>query len=156
MRGTGGRRDVGLWICAGALVGAAIVAAPAAGKGIDIRLSAQPDAPRVGEAVAVRVRARHTLPGMTACPAMRVVVVAPGVAPRRALASLEGGVVPRRIGAWGAFRLDSLRRAGPMGWRGVLRPHRPGRWTLIVPNACGAGGYRLPLGWERIHLSVRP
>jgi hypothetical protein len=37
----------------------------------------------------------------------------------------------------------------------VLRPDRPGRWTLVVPNWCAAG-YVLPAGVTRIHLDVRP
>lgn len=151
------RRSTGACVALALLAGVLAVTGRADAKGIDIRLAADPTAPRVGDAVHVSVRARFTLPGTSAwrCRHMRVVVVAPGVSVARALRSLEGGRTSRRIGTWDAFRLASLRRTARLSWDGTLRPNRAGRWTLIVPNAC-AQGYMLPSGWERLRVDVHP
>jgi hypothetical protein len=144
------RRAVGI-----ALLCLAIVAAPAAGKGLDLSLRADDRRPIVGQQVEIGLRGVAD-EGMTQpCRHMRVVVVAPGVSVRRALRSLEGGAEPHRIGRWGAFRLASLRSVGELRWAGRLRPNRAGRWTLVVPNRCVAG-YVLPGGVERLFLDVRP
>lgn len=129
----------------------------AAAKGLRITLTADPGGTRVGETVTVAVAGRSEVRGEPAppCRGMRVVVVAPGIGPRRALRAVEGGRGPGRIGRWDAFRLGSLRQTAPLRWRGALRPHRPGRWTLIVPNWCVAG-YVLPLGVTRIAVDVAP
>jgi hypothetical protein len=146
------RRSVAL-----SLLFLAAAAVPAAGKGLDVDLRAVPGASVAGEQVRISLRAVSTIPGegVPRCDGMRVVVVAPGVSVKRALRSLEGGRVSRRIGAWGAFRLASLRPSGELRWSGVLRPGRPGRWTLVVPNWCTAG-FVLPLGVTRSFIDVRP
>jgi hypothetical protein len=143
-------------LVATACIGGLLAAVPAAhGKGITLDLRAHPSEPRAGEQI--RVSLRGTLEdGITGpCRHMRVVVVAPGVPVRRALQSLEGGRESRRIGEWDAFRLASLRSTATLTWRGRLRPNRPGRWTLVVPNWC-AMGYVLPAGAERRYVDVRP
>lgn len=146
------RRSVAL-----SLLCLAAASVPAAGKGLELDLGAAPVAPVTGEQVRISLRGASTIPGEETprCDGMRVVVVAPGVSVRRALRSLEGGTESRRIGAWEAFRLASLRPSGELRWSGVLRPGRPGRWTLVVPNWC-AGGFVLPLGAARAFIDVRP
>lgn len=143
------------WLALACLCALLALTGRADAKGVDIRMSASPASPRVGDHVHVSVRVRFTLPETReiGCRHMRVVVVAPGVSVRRALGALEGGRVSRRLGRWDAFRLASLRGTRPLTWEGTLRPGRPGRWTLVVPNAC-AQGYMLPLGWTRMHLDV--
>lgn len=84
---------------------------------------------------------------------MRVVAVAPGVSVRRALRWLEGGVQSRRVGAWGAFRLASLRQVDDLRWTARMRPWAVGTWTLVVPNWC-AQGYVLPEGVGRRQFDV--
>ncbi len=137
-----------------ALVALGAAAPLAAGKGLDLTLRTEPVRPAVGERIEVTMRgvAREPLTGP--CTPMRVVVVAPGVSVKRALRSLEGEVESRRIGRWGAFRLASLRSVGTLSWSGRLRPNRPGRWTLVVPNWC-AGGYVLPQGAARHYVDVQ-
>jgi hypothetical protein len=132
-----------------------VAAAPAAAKGLQLTMRADDRTPAAGQRVQVSVRGVADEAVTQPCRRMRVVVVSPGVSVKRALRSLEGGTVSRRIGAWGAFRLASLRSTGELRWEGLLRPHRPGRWTLVVPNWCAAG-YVLPGGVARIHLDVRP
>ena len=136
------------------LLAACAVASPAAGKGLDLSLRSDDVQPRVGEQVRISLRAVADEPVTVPC-SMRIVVVSPGVGVRRALRSLEGRPEPQRIGSWGAFRLASLRSTGELEWQGRLRPNRPGRWTLVVPNWC-AEGYVLPEGVKRLHLDVRP
>jgi hypothetical protein len=137
------------WLC-----GLLVLVPQANGKGITLRLSADPTGPQVGEQIRVSIRGELE-DGLTGpCRRMRVVVVAPGVSVRRSLRSLEGGRRSRRIGEWDAFRLASLRSTARLRWSGTLRPNRPGRWTLIVPNWCAAG-YVLPEGAERLYVNVR-
>lgn len=142
------------WAWAGALLLVAAVVLPAAGKGLDLSLRADDTSPMVGRQVTIALRGAADAP-IEPCRRMRVVVVAPGISVRRALRSLEGRVVSRRIGRWDAFRLASLRSVGELSWRGRLRPNRSGRWTLIVPNWC-VEGYVLPEGVTRLYLDVRP
>jgi hypothetical protein len=139
-----------------ALACAAVLTPSAAGKGLDLTLSASDERPAAGRPVTITLRGEAD-PGIMSgpCRRMRVIVVAPGVGVRRALRSLEGGRASRRIGEWDAFRLASLRSVGRLHWRGTLRPNRPGRWRLVVPNWCAAG-YVLPAGVARLHLAVRP
>lgn len=143
------------WSLGLALLCLAVAAPLAAGKGLDLSMRADPTAPVVGRQVEIALRGAAAPAFTGPCRRMRVVVVAPGVAVRRALRSLEGGAEPRRIGRWGAFRLASLRSVGELSWTGRLRPDRPGRWTLVVPNWCAAG-FVLPEGVERLRLDVRP
>jgi hypothetical protein len=140
---------------AGAALAALAAATPlAAGKGLDLTLRADAQRPAVGQQVEITLRGVAE-PGVTQpCRGMRVVVVAPGVSVKRALRSLEGRADSRRIGRWGAFRLASLRSVGGLRWEGTFRPHRPGRWTLVVPNWC-APGFVLPEGVARLELDVR-
>jgi hypothetical protein len=138
-----------------ALVCLAAVAPPASGKGLNLSLGADDRSPAVGERVEITLRGVADPEVAQPCRRMRVVVVAPGTAVRTALRSLEGGVRSRRIGRWDAFRLGSLRSVGRLRWEGILRPNRPGRWTLVVPNRCAAG-HVLPEGVTRLHLDVRP
>ena len=133
----------------------AVLAPPAAGKGLDLSLRADQRSPSVGRQVEITLRGSAEGSPTETCRGMRVVVVAPGVSVRRALRSLEGGVESRRLGRWGAFRLGSLRSTGELRWTGTLRPNRPGRWTLVVPNWC-APGFVLPEGVTRLELDVRP
>jgi hypothetical protein len=133
----------------------AVLAPAAAGKGLDLSLRADQRSPSVGQQVEISLRGSAEGSPTQTCRGMRVVVVAPGVSVRRALRSLEGGVESRRIGRWNAFRLGSLRSAGELRWTGTLRPNRPGRWTLVVPNWC-APGFVLPQGVTRLKLEVRP
>ena len=142
------------WSVTIALLCLAVTAAPAAGKGLALSLRAGDESPSVGEQVRIALRGSADGTLVSPCRRMRVVVVAPGISVRRALRSLEGRAESRRIGAWGAFRLASLRSVGELRWTGRLRPNRAGRWTLIVPNWCAAG-YVLPAGAERLHLDVR-
>jgi hypothetical protein len=135
--------------------GLAVLAPPAAGKGLDLSLRADVSRPSVGQEVKVTLTGVADPELTQPCRRMRVVVVAPGVSVKRALRSLEGGVRSRRIGRWDAFRLASLRSVGELRWKGTFRPGRPGRWTLVVPNWCAAG-YVLPEGVERLELDVRP
>jgi hypothetical protein len=136
------------------LVALAATAPLAAGKGLDLTLETDPGSPAVGERVEVTLRGVADEALTQPCRGMRIVVVAPGVSVTRALRSLEGGVESRRIGRWDAFRLASLRSVGELRWTGRLRPNRPGRWTLVVPNWC-AQGYVLPQGATRHHFDVR-
>jgi hypothetical protein len=126
----------------------------AAGKGITLTLTADQKSPRVGEQTRVSLRATPDATVTQPCREMRIVVVAPGISVRKALRSLEGGVQSRRIGQWDAFRLASLRPNGELRWTGRLRPNKPGRWTLVVPNWCAAG-YVLPEGVKRLYLDAR-
>lgn len=126
----------------------------AAAKGLDLSLRSDRADPVVGEPIGITLTGAADEALAQPCSAMRVVVVAPGVAVGRALRSLEGGATSRRIGRWDAFRLASLRPVGELSWRGRLRPDRAGRWTLIVPNWCAAG-YVLPGGVRRLDLDVR-
>jgi hypothetical protein len=137
---------------AGALVVLA-AAGPAAGKGVRVDLGVSQASPRVGERVVVGLRATPELP-VPRCRVMRVVAVAPGVPLQAALLALEARRVSRPVAAWGAFRLATLRRTGEWRWAGALRPGRPGRWTLVVPNLC-ADGLMLPVGLTRTTLDVR-
>lgn len=137
-----------------ALVALAAATPLAAGKGLDLTLQTGPAKPAVGEQMEVNLRGVAEVPIPQPCRGMRIVVVAPGVSVTRALRSLEGGVESRRIGRWDAFRLASLRSVGELSWTGRLRPNRPGRWTLVVPNWC-AQGYVLPQGAARHHVDVR-
>ncbi len=132
------------------LVGAGV----AAGKGIELRLTADPPEVTAGTPVRVAIAGRfeHGIQGP--CLRMRVVVVAPGIPVRRALHSLEGGVTSERIGEWDAFRLASLRSTARLRWSGALRPNRSGTWTLVIPNFC-AQGYVLPQGAVTRKLVVR-
>lgn len=131
------------------------VASFAAAKGLQLTLRADDRTPTVGQQVRIALRGipEYPLPGP--CLRMRIVVVSPGVSVKRALDSLEGQKESRRIGDWGAFRLASLRSTAELQWHGVLRPNKPGRWTLVVPNWCAAG-YVLPEGVKRLHLDVEP
>ena len=144
-----------LSVVVAALAAAAAMAPSAAAKGLDLSLSADPQRPSVGRQVEIALRGAADPEVTRPCRAMRVVVVAPGVSVKRALRSLEGRADSRRIGRWGAFRLASLRSVGELRWEGTFRPHRPGRWTLVVPNWC-AVGYGIPEGGERLELDVRP
>jgi hypothetical protein len=144
------------WRSAGALGCLAILAPLAFGKGVDLSLRADDRSPNVGQQVTINLKAQLDPEITQACDQMRVVVVAPGVSVRRALRSLEGGKQSRRIGHWDAFRLESLRPIGELRWGGRLRPNKAGRWTLVVPNWCGAGGYVLPEGVTRLNLDVTP
>lgn len=143
------------WAAGVAALALAVLAPPAAGKGLELALSADPPSPRVGQQVEIALRGVPEQPLTQPCRDMRVIVVAPGTPVRRALRSLEGGAESRRIGRWAAFRLASLRSTGELRWTGRLRPNRPGNWTLAVPNWC-AKGYVLPEGVERLELNVRP
>lgn len=144
------------WCAAVALGCLAILTPLAFGKGVDLSLRANDRSPSVGQQVTITLKARLDPEITQACDQMRVVVVAPGVSARRALRSLEGGKESRRIGHWDAFRLESLRPNGELRWVGRLRPNEAGRWTLVVPNWCGAGGYVLPEGVKRLYLDVTP
>ena len=145
------------WRAAGAAAGCLAVLAPLAfGKGVDLSLRADDKSPSVRQQVTITLQARLDPEITQACDQMRVVVVAPGVSVRRALRSLEGGTQSRRIGHWGAFRLESLRPNGKLRWVGRLRPNKAGLWTLVVPNWCGAGGYVLPEGVKRLYLDATP
>jgi hypothetical protein len=137
-----------------ALLCLAATAPAAAGKGLELSMRAVPGAPATGEQVTIELRGEADEEFRGPCRRMRMVVVAPGVSVRRALRALEGGAEPRPIGRWGAFRLASLRSVGELRWTGRLRPNRPGRWMLVVPNWCAAG-YALPDGAERLRLDVR-
>lgn len=129
-------------------------AGAAAGKGIELRLTADPPEVVAGTPVRVAIAGRLEEGIEGPCRHMRVVVVAPGVSVRRALRSLEGGVTSERIGEWDAFRLASLRSTARLRWSGTLRPNRPGTWTLVIPNFC-AKGYVLPQGAVTRKLVVR-
>ncbi|MEW6581743.1 MAG: hypothetical protein AB1416_03170 [Actinomycetota bacterium] len=133
----------------------AVTATAASGKGIEYAFTVDTPHPVAGEQIRITLRATSTTPGekLPACPQTRVVAVAPGVPVRRALRSLEGGVVSRRIGRWDAFRLASLRQTGDHTWTARLRPGTAGTWTLIVPNYCAAG-YVLPEGAARHEITV--
>jgi len=145
------------WRAAGAAAGCLAVLAPLAfGKGVELSLRADDSGPQVRQQVTITLQARLDPEITQACDQMRVVVVAPGMSVRRALRSLEGGKQSRRIGHWDAFRLESLRPNGELRWVGRLRPNTTGRWTLVVPNWCGAGGYVLPAGVKRLYLDVTP
>jgi hypothetical protein len=137
------------------LVLSAALAPAAAAKGIEFSLDAGDGTPAVGQRVALTLRGVLDERVEQPCLRTRIVVVAPGVSVKRALRSLEGGRESRRIGRWDAFRLASLRSVAQLTWTGRLRPDRPGRWTLVVPNYC-ALGYVLPLGAARFHLDVAP
>lgn len=136
-----------------AVAGLGLLASGASGKGLDLTLTATPAAVRVGDPVTVTLVGRADEALAARCRGMRVDVVAPGVRVGRALRSLEGGVESRRIGAWGAFRLASLRPVGELRWTGMLRPGVPGAWTLVVPNYC-ADGFVLPQGVVRTTVAV--
>jgi len=142
------------WRAAGAAGCLAVLAPLALGKGVDLSLRADDRSPNVGQQVTIDLKAQLDPEITQACDQMRVVVVAPGVSVRKALRSLEGGKQSRRIGHWGAFRLESLRPKGELRWVGRLRPNKTGRWTLVVPNLCGAGGFVLPEGVKRLYLDV--
>lgn len=143
------RLGAAAWLC-----GLLALVPQAHGKGITLRIGADSPSPRIGEQIRVSIRGalEHGLTGP--CRRMRLVVVAPGVSVRTALHSLEGRRRSRRIGEWDAFRLASLRSTARLRWSGRLRPDRPGRWTLVVPNWCAAG-YVLPEGAERLYVDVR-
>jgi hypothetical protein len=138
-----------------ALACLAVLAPAASGKGLDLALDAGDRTPTAGQRVEITLRGTADPEITQPCRHVRVVVVAPGTSVRTALRSLEGGVTPRSLGRWDAFRLGSLRSVGRLRWEGALRPNRPGRWTLVVPNRC-ARGYVLPEGVTRLHLDVRP
>lgn len=152
-------RRSGRWIVCMVVAGilALALAGRADAKGIEFTLTASDTTPKAGEQVQIAIRGRFTFPGMEdfRCRHMRLVVVSPGVSVRRALRSLEGRRVSQRIGEWDAFRLGTLRSTARLTWKGVLRPNRYGRWTLIIPNGC-AQGYRLPSGAKQLHLAVHP
>jgi len=143
-----------MWRAAGAAGCLALLAPLALGKGVDLSLRADDRTPDIGQQITIDLRARLDPQITQPCDRMRVVVVAPGVSVRAALRSLEGGKQSRRIGQWGAFRLESLRPNGELRWVGRLRPNATGRWTLVVPNWCGAGGYVLPEGVKRLYVNV--
>lgn len=136
-------------------LGALAAAGPAAAKETRVHLSADPGAAVVGQRIAIGVRVQFMSDDEPEprCRVMRVLAVAPGVSVQRALRVVEGQQTPGRIGAWDAFRLGSLKRTGPLTWRGVLRPNRPGRWTVVVPNVC-SGGFVTPLGVTRAPIAV--
>lgn len=143
--------------CSAVALGCLVILTPLAfGKGVDLSLRADDRSPSVRQQVTITLGAQLDPEITQACDQMRVVVIAPGVPVRRALRSLEGGTQSRRIGHWGAFRLESLRPNGELRWVGRLRPNKAGRWTLVVPNWCGAGGYVLPEGVKRLYLDVTP
>lgn len=147
------RRPLARLGAAACLCGLLAVVPQGHGKGITLRLAAEPASPRTGELVRISLRGELEEGVQGPCRRTRIVVVAPGVSVRAALRSLEGGTAPRRIGEWDAFRLASLRSTAELTWRGRLRPNRPGRWTLVVPNWCAAG-YVLPEGAERLYVEV--
>jgi hypothetical protein len=136
------------------LVVVASTAPPAVGKGLELSLDVLPTAPVAGERLEIELRGELTVSTEKECSGMRVIAVAPGISIARALKVVEGGVGPRRIGARDAFRLQTLRRVGDLHWTARLRPSKPGRWTLVVPNLCSSG-YVLPVGFLRRTIEVR-
>ena len=102
--------------------------------------------PRVRQPVAVALRTEERADA--GC-RMRLLAVAPGVDPSRAIeAFVGGGVSVQGPNGYSFHRMrptprlgfePRLIRTGARTWRGTLRFPRSGLWRLVVPNECAPG-----------------
>ena len=112
-----------------------------------VTLGVTPAHPQAGQPVHLLIRIGEAQPATCK---MRLLVVAPGVDPQKALDAFVGGPIHA---APSLGFLASTHRSSPTLWRATVTFTRKGRWHLIVPNWC-APGYASPLPASRI-ISVR-